>query len=253
MRNKPKRNIILFLVEGKSDREALQGPIQELYDRKDENNEVVFRIINEEEAESGGDVTTRTGVYPENIEAKINKLFLGNFFKVNGLNARDISEIIQIVDTDGVYIPNDAVREKEEQSGDSSTFYDDKTINCSNASNIIRRNEHKRKNLDYLISLKRITIRQFPLPYSIYYFSCNLDHFLHNSANLEPRMKRSLASIFADNFIDNPDGFVNIISGDPSAVTGMNYGESWNYIKDDLNSLQRHTNLNILLDKIVSD
>lgn len=40
MGKRPKRQIVLFLVEGKSDREALQLAIPELYDQIDENIEV---------------------------------------------------------------------------------------------------------------------------------------------------------------------------------------------------------------------
>lgn len=42
MGKRPKRQIVLFLVEGKSDRKALQLAIPELYDRIDENIEVFF-------------------------------------------------------------------------------------------------------------------------------------------------------------------------------------------------------------------
>ena len=252
MGNRPKRNIILFLVEGKSDREALRDSIQELYYRIDENNEVFFPIIREDETERGGDITSRIGVHPRNIEEKIYEYFLKDFFDENKIYPKDISEIIQIVDTDGVYIPDDAVCEGVNPTGKEKLFYETKTITCPNASRVIKRNECKRENLDYLSSLNSIKVKQKSPRYSVYYFSCNLDHFLHNSPNLEPQKKRFLADIFAKNYIDDSQGFVNVISGDPSAVMGMNYVESWAYIREGLNSLQRHTNLNILLDKLIS-
>lgn len=51
MGKRPKRKIVLFLVEGKSDREALQLAIPELYDEIDEDIEVYFPIIRKEEEE----------------------------------------------------------------------------------------------------------------------------------------------------------------------------------------------------------
>lgn len=51
MGKRPKRRIVLFLVEGKSDREALQLAIPELYDQIDENIEVFFPTMVEDEEE----------------------------------------------------------------------------------------------------------------------------------------------------------------------------------------------------------
>ena len=68
MGKRPKRKVILFLVEGKSDREALQLAVPELYDEIDENFEVFFPTIREDEEEVGGDITSKIGVHPRNIE-----------------------------------------------------------------------------------------------------------------------------------------------------------------------------------------
>ena len=58
MGKRPKRKIVLFLVEGKSDREALKLAIPELYDQIDEDIEVYFPVIRREDEEKGGDITT---------------------------------------------------------------------------------------------------------------------------------------------------------------------------------------------------
>lgn len=79
MGKRPKRKIVLFLVEGKSDREALQLAIPELYDQIDENIEVFFPVMVENEDEKGGDITSKFKVYPNNIEDKIYELFLKVF------------------------------------------------------------------------------------------------------------------------------------------------------------------------------
>ncbi len=71
MGKRPKRNIVLFLVEGKSDREALGLAIPELYSRIDESYEVYFPVIVEDEKEHGGDITSKAKVWPRNIEEKI--------------------------------------------------------------------------------------------------------------------------------------------------------------------------------------
>ena len=253
MGKRPKRKIVLLLVEGKSDREALQLAIPEFYDQIDENIEVFFPIIREDEKETGGDVTSKIGVHPRNLEATIYNLFLRDFFDEEKIMPKDITEIIQIVDVDGVYIPDAAVVEGINPTGTNRPYYSEETIICSNVAHITKRNECKRENLDYLSSLTTIKVKQKTVPYSIYYFSSNLDHFLHHDANIPYQVKCALADTFAKNYIGDPEGFVEEISGDPGAVKGMSFVESWNYIREGLNSLQRHTNLNLLFEKLIAE
>lgn len=262
MGKRPKRKIVLFLVEGKSDREALQLAIPELFDEIDEDIEVFFPIIREEENEKGGDITSasyvnkqgkRYWVRPSNIEEAIYDSFLHDFFDKEKILPKDISEIIQVVDTDGVYIPDECIVLDLTLSEDNSPYYKEDEIACLDVGKIIKRNEQKRENLNYLSSCKSIKVKQRKVPYSVYYFSCNLDHFLHHTANLDYRMKRSLADTFARIYSGNAEGFVKEISGDSGAVKNLSYEESWSYIKEGKNSLHRHTNLNLLFDKLVDD
>ena len=64
-------------------------------------------------------------------------------------------------------------------------------------------------------------------------------------------MKRSLADTFARNYIGDVEGFIKEITEDPDAVKDMDYEESWEFIKKENNSLHRHTNLNVLLTKLL--
>ena len=260
MGKRPKRKIVLFLVEGKSDREALQLAIPELYDQIDEDIEVYFPIIRREEEEKGGDITStnyvdkqgrRHWVHPNNIEGAIYELFLDDFFDKEKILPKDISEIVQIVDTDGVYIPDESVVLDSALAEEDSPYYKDEVIACLDVDTIIKRNEQKSENLDYLSSCKTIKVKQKTVPYSVYYVSCNLDHYLHHSANLDYRMKQSLADTFARNYIGDVEGFIKEISDDPGAANGMSYEESWEFIKEDKNSLHRHTNLNVLFEKLL--
>ena len=262
MGKRPKRKIVLFLVEGKSDREALQIAISELYERIDDNIEAFFPIIREDEEERGGDITTSLytdkrnktrWVSPKNIEEAIYLLFLEDFFDEMKIMPKDISEIIQVVDLDGAYIPDDCILFDPDLTEEESPLYTDTSINCVDVEKIVRRNKQKRENLNDLSSRKTIKVKAQTKPYSVYYFSSNLDHFLHHNANLDYRQKVALADSFSSEFIGDVDGFIRIISEDPGAVNGMTYDESWSFIKDGKNSLGRHTNLNILLNKLLSE
>lgn len=95
MGKRPKRQIVLFLVEGKSDREALQLAIPELYDQIDENIEVFFPAMVEDEEEIGGDITSKFKIWPRNIEEKIYEFFLKDFFDEQKIMPKDITEIVQ--------------------------------------------------------------------------------------------------------------------------------------------------------------
>lgn len=262
MGKRPKRKIVLVLVEGKSDREALRSAISELYERIDENIEVFFPVIRDGCKDRGGDITTSfyidkrnksRKVTPENIEDAIYLLFLENFFDQNKIMPKDISEIIQVVDLDGAYIPDDCVLLDSEIPQDQSPFYDEENIYCSDVAKIIKRNKQKRENLDYLSSRKTIKVKSQSKPYSIYYFSSNLDHFLHHDANLDNHQKVKYAEEFSFKFIENVEGFVNEISEDQDATRDMTYKESWNYIKEGTHSLERHTNLNLLMRSLWSE
>lgn len=251
MGKRPKRQIVLFLVEGKSDREALQLAIPELYDRIDENIEVFFPIMVEDEEEKGGDITSKINVWPRNIEEKIYELFLKNFFDEQKIMPKDITEIIQIVDMDGAYVSDNMVCAGENPTGENRPYYDSNAIITQRVEGIVKRNMHKRENIDYLSSLKTIKVRQKTVKYSVYYFSANLDHFIHHDANLDYRKKRELADTFARNYIDDVEGFIKQITDDSGTVVGMDYKQSWDFIKTEgLNSLQRHTNLNVLLSNL---
>lgn len=253
MGKRPKRKIVLFLVEGKSDREALRLAVSELYDHIDENIEVFFPIIREDEEEKGGDITSRIGVHPRNIEDNIYKSFLRDFFDEKKILPKDIYEIIQVVDTDGAYVPDDCVFEGDNPDGLNKPYYNNNKIICQNVDYIRRRNEHKRENLDYLSSLTKLKVKQKSPKYSIYFFSCNLDHFIHHSANLDHQQKYYMARDYALQFLGDPYAFTNAIANDPDSSKGMNYAESWNYIKEGLHSLQRKTNIDILFKRLISE
>ena len=164
---------------------------------------------------------------------------------------KDITEIVQIIDMDGAYVSDDMIRDGDTQTGEDRPYYDNNAIITKRIEGIVDRNAHKRENIDYLSSLSTIKVKQKTVKYSVCYFSSNLDHFLHHDANLDYRKKRELADSFARSYIGNVEGFIKQINDDPDAVGGMDYKQSWDFIKaEGPNSLQRHTNLNILLSSL---
>ena len=95
--------------------------------------------------------------------------------------------------------------------------------------------------MDYLLTCSGIK----GIPYRCYYLSSNVDHALYNKQNLSDGLKRKYAEAFYWQFMGKEHLFIKYL--DMEVVNGVPDGflASWRYIKEDLHSLQRHTNLNI--------
>ena len=73
---RPKKKVILFIVEGDSDKQALERPIQTLLQGNDQEIEATFLVAD-------GDVTSDSRITPDNIEQKINRFYFEPFFSAN--------------------------------------------------------------------------------------------------------------------------------------------------------------------------
>jgi hypothetical protein len=75
--------------------------------------------------------------------------------------------------------------------------------------------------------------------------SCNLDHALYNEINLDEALKQEYADDFYEKFTGKEHLFPRFIELDVVNGVPDKMGASWRYIKEDLHSLERHTNLHI--------
>ncbi len=88
-----------------------------------------------------------------------------------------------------------------------------------------------------------ITSEISSIPYSMYYMSCNLEHVLHNILeNLTIEEKKELSNKFADSFYEREAEFLDFIN-DPVFKVSGDYKATWNFIKQNLNSVNRYSNL----------
>lgn len=251
MGKRPKKKVILVLVEGKSDINALSYAIPKFFRGIDPDYEVYFPIIRTDE-QDGGDITAMKKVYPGNIERKIYDLFLHDFLKNEGLYPKDITEIVQIIDTDGAYIPPENVVPLEAES-EKKTLYRPTVIETQNVPFIIKRNEMKTSNIDYLISLDTIKVDSKTVKYSVYYFASNLDHFIHGEPNMQHRDKCNRAEDFSMMCMEDISRFADVFIPPCENMKGLDYSGTWDFIKEGTNSLGRYSNLHILLERIISE
>lgn len=225
---KNKRKIVFLIAEGISDKTALAAVLSRLLT----DEETVVEVTH-------GDITSKSGVSPSNIIKTVGD-FVKKYAQQYFLKKEDFCEVVQIVDMDGAYIPDELVKEN---ALCEKPRYLNSCIETCNPEGIRKRNSRKQRNLNRLIDAPCVWSS---IPYSVYFFSCNLDHALHGDANLSEKDKNKRATDFAERYSKDSNGFLYLI-GRGDIAPCKKYSESWEYIKTGANSLQRCTNLNVFL------
>lgn len=160
----------------------------------------------------------------------------------NGLKKTDIKEIIHLIDTDGVFIKPDFVVEYKNYQ---KTFYTPTSIMTNKRDLIVERNERKSAILNKLYQTNHIG----RINYTVYFFSCNLEHVLHNSQNTTCEKKCLYSYEFVDKYINEEKSFIDFMRSKDFVVEGY-YKDTWLFKKEDLNSINRYCNFNLYLDKM---
>ena len=225
------KKIILFIVEGINDKTSLALCLSQLLN----GDEIHFEITD-------GDITTRLGTNPINIAAKVGdivKKHSGRVFKQS-----DYLEVVHLIDMDGAFVPDDNVIESE----NGGLIYELDAIKCKDVSGIKKRNHQKQEVINRMLSISKVWTC---IPYSVYFFSCNMDHVLHKQANLLRQEKDKLAQKFEDMFINKPKEFAAFFT-DEQLFSGTSYIESWDFIRTSTNSLKRKTNFYLYIKEKVS-
>lgn len=226
------KKIILFIVEGISDKIALGSILRAMY----KSDFVDVQITD-------GDLTTKNGVRSSNVISKL-KGIVTEYMSKHRYKPSDFKAFVHIVDTDGAYIPERCILNRC-IVGDGPKYNLD-GIYTSNVNAVIGRNIQKTGCLDVLTKLKELNGK----PYFILYFSCNLDHVLYNEMNLVKEDKIKFADEFNNKYINNIEAFKKFML-DSSINSGDDYETSWKFIKEDMNSINRYTNFGLLFNNIV--
>ena len=182
----------------------------------------------------------------------INKYHFDRFFSANGfIYPKDIVEVVQITDLDGSFVPNENCKMfTPDIFAEDGYIYMPPYIYGSSAEDVIDRNRVKATNLLFLAGLQTIKVKTKTVPYSIFYFSSNIDHFLYDKPNGTPSEKVSRAESFADSIEMKGIDIVDYFSRHQYATPIMNYAESWEYVVKEKRSICRGTNLNVYLNTL---
>ena len=226
------KKCILFVVEGKCDKIELDAIIHLPRFDNFRNKYKVYIVP------ANTDITTSGSNKQKQKNPAISAL--NTIFKElmdrEHLKEEDIIEIVQIADLDGCFIPEENIIR-----GDFPDFeYTDDSIITSNVDGAIGRNRKKCNRLFELIDREKIG----RVNYSIYFVSCNMDHLLFNSRYLSPFGKEAKGMEFACECHKNPNYIDDIIFNEEICVGGS-YWDTWDFILNGCESLQRHTNINI--------
>lgn len=220
-----RKKIVFVIVEGPSDEEALGAILYQIFDKDTVHVHITHRDITTDRDSKNWSIINK-------VVSEVKQYAASNHFTKG-----HFKEIVHIVDLDGAYIPNSNIVEDENAL---KPVYCEDCIKTCNKTNIENRNAQKSSNITKLASTEEV----WGLPYRVFYMSCNLDHVLYNKQNSSDDQKEADSFDFAKKYKDKIEDFLTFIScSDFSVMTG--YKQSWEYIKQDLNSLHRHTNLGL--------
>ncbi|WP_298846651.1 hypothetical protein [Clostridium sp.] len=225
------KKIVLFIVEGITDRNSFALILSKIIER---NKIVRFKVIN-------GDVTTQNGVNASNIYTKITH-YIKEFITSDMYKKSDIFSVIHLVDTDGAFINDEQILQKNTDSIE----YNTQNIYARNVDNIKKRNKQKSQILSKLAATNIVYAN---LNYRVYFFSSNLEHVIHNRQSVNAVEKREYAEKFEDRFIASPISFIEFMNN-PEFIINGEYKDTWEFIKKDTNSLKRFSNFNLYLNTI---
>lgn len=220
------KKVILFIVEGPTDVNALSPVLKKIF----QNEEVRFHVVH-------GDFTSDWLVNSTNAIKAVNEHIKAEMDRY-GFRHTDIIKVIHLIDTDGALIPSGCV-----VAGDIERLcYEENQIISRNPQVTIERNSKKAQVLSRLYPTDTIG----KIPYSVYYFSRNMEHVMHNiSDSLTDDEKMDYADRFAAAYHNNPIDFIHFLTDSDFAVR-RNYRECWQFIFEGTNSLHRHCNLHLL-------
>lgn len=244
-----KRRLLLLIVEGPSDADLLVPVFSALLrGRRIHGCEVHCDVLT---APNHKDEFLRRNGFPPSDDPRENVRQLVQYYlRDNDHSWAVVAGIVQVIDLDGAYIPDDLV---EEDPHIPHTIYTDHGIIAKDRPSLIA--DHRTKASGTLTLLShpgfRKTIGGKPrmIPYRLFYVSRNLEHAFRDwSANLSDDEKKSNSKDLGREFADDPALFEAMLTelwhkhGEPGS-----WRESWDYAMAGTHSLERGSNLRFVI------
>jgi hypothetical protein len=223
------KKVILFIVEGDSDKVFFDPVLNELFP----NEEYKFAVVK-------GDITGDYEVTTvQNIDNKL-KTIIKEYKDEKKIYDSDIKKIVHIIDTDGAFIDDKYI----EFHQSDEILYTNSKIRTNHVDKVIKKNILKKAVVNKLIHTK--TIKN--IPYEIYFMSCNLDHVLFDEPNQKDYEKKKKALEYADSLFGKETEFLELLESNVIKHY-TDYSNSWEDIYNGKNSLRRASNFNCYLNQ----
>lgn len=248
MTTSKKSHVIVVLVEGPTDKMALESSFNKL------STDSIHKFIC-----TRGDTTSDKTIYNKTSD-EIIKEYIRNYINSHSsFEYKDIKQIIQIIDTDGLFCDSSTV--VFEKSAEHP-IYGRSITNVKNVETFIKTRNMKLERVLELIK-KRYVIcdkrdyksfkEKHSIPYSVYYHSCNLDDVICNNQNLPNGAEKTKnATQFKLKYSENVQGFLDFFES-MNKSGELNFVASWNYLKENNISLSRCSNLYLYLSLMKSN
>lgn len=221
-----KKKVVLFIVEGITDEISLGHVLSRLIES--DTSRVRFRLTE-------CDITSKFGNSVQDMPKKICEE-VNIFMNKYRYTKKDLLEVIHLVDIDGAFIDDSCIIE---DCAADKPIYSLTNIYTNKVEMMKIRNRHKTQILNRLIGIG--SLYSGTVPYRVYFLSSNLEHVLHDKINQTDEEKLKLANEFEELYDVDSSAFINFLRqfdiGD--------YQQSWDFIKEGVNSLNRNTNFYI--------
>ncbi|MCO7126969.1 hypothetical protein NIE88_14450 [Sporolactobacillus shoreicorticis] len=226
------KKVIVFIVEGVSDERtiaAIRNYVPSKYS-------VYVHITR-------GDMFTRPGMR-KNVKTRVMDQ-IRKIMNETKYRKQEILAVIQLTDTDGAFV-NDKAIEVNASVGRAPIYRESRIVvaNSGIQQYIQKRNKIKASELRTMCSEDVIMNGIY---YFIFYFSCNLDHVMHNNRNMAIEEKINQSRAFERACHDQPEHFYHFFHDQSFAVRGS-IDDTWDFIERGTHSLQRYSNFHLIFD-----
>ncbi|MEG0258428.1 MAG: hypothetical protein RR595_07360 [Lysinibacillus sp.] len=234
------KKVILVVVEGETEQIILFDFLDEYFAQ----SEVRFDV-------QRGDMLSSWGKANANIKNTVGQV-INKYLEKNKFLPQDLLAVVHITDADGCFIPHEYVKVSDDLT-DALIYAEDGILvaTTTKKQHIEDRNTLKAKNIKILSPIEFFTLRKRRIPYQLFYFSTNLEHVLWDERNERRDEKVDKADDFIETLECSIEDYLKkylYIDGQTTYEEKMK--SSWAHVMEDLNSLQRSTNVPLLMDMI---
>lgn len=236
------KKVILVVVEGETEQIVLNDYLDTFF----AETEVRFDV-------QRGDILTKWEGTKRttNVKNAVGQI-ISRYLEKNKFLPKDLLAIVHITDADGCFIPHEHVKVSPDVKG--SIFYDETEILVGTTKKkeaIEARNTLKAQNIKILATSQSFTLKKNPVPYQLFYFSTNLEHVLWGERNEDAIGKVHKADEFIETLSCSIEEYLRpFLHVDKGGSYEEKIEESWAHIMQDCNSLQRSTNVPLVVEMV---